>query len=545
METAEHNIGEPAENEELVETLVVSPLLEDASLHELAERLGYVYQKTLNPRLSTIDVTKTPINYLKKNLLAPLSLEEGLLTIATSDPLRRDEIDDIRRLLGARRTETVLSPPREIIRVLNQIFDQAHHSSDRFIQDLDEADEDRLPEDWNEVEDLMDSTSEAPIIRLVNYTIAQAVKNRASDIHIEPYQDELRVRYRIDGILYDYLSPPKRTHSAIVSRVKVMSNLNIAEKRLPQDGRVQIKIGGREIDIRVSIIPTFHGERIVLRLLDKRGGFLTLEELGFSEQRREVIDRIIHYPHGIVLVTGPTGSGKTTSLYAALSSINSSDKNIITVEDPIEYQLKGVGQIQVSPKIGLTFASGLRSILRHDPDVIMVGEIRDLETVQMAIQASLTGHLVFSTLHTNDAVGAMTRLVDMGVEPFLITSSLIAVIAQRLARSVCPHCSEKYQPPSAILQQIGLDLATTDGKQLVRGRGCDKCFNTGYRGRTGIFEILIVDDELRREILSGADSVTIGKMARDKGLVTLRDDGIQKALAGLTTLEEVLRVTQG
>jgi len=536
-----------SEKEEFVETLADNPAArEDESLHVMAERLGYVYQKSLDPRLGTIDASKTPINYLKKNLIAPLSLEDGLLTVATADPLKRDEVDDIRRLLGARKTKTILSPQREIIRVLNQLFDQAHHSSDRFIQDLGEAtDEDRLLDDWNEVEDLMDSTSEAPIIRLVNYIIAQAIKNRASDIHIEPYQDEIRVRYRIDGILYDYLSPPKRTHSAIISRVKVMSSLNIAEKRLPQDGRVQIKIGGREIDIRVSIIPTFHGERIVLRLLDKKGGYLTLEELGFNRQRQEVIERLIQNPHGIILVTGPTGSGKTTTLYAALSSINSADKNIITVEDPIEYQLKGVGQIQVAPKIGLTFAAGLRSILRHDPDVIMVGEIRDLDTVQIAIQASLTGHLVFSTLHTNDAVGAVTRLVDMGVEPFLITSSVIAVLAQRLARSVCPHCAEQYRPPRELLNQIGLDPDSTDGGRLLKGRGCDQCFNTGYRGRTGILEILTIDDDLRREILSGADSVTIGRMAREKGLMTLRDDGIQKALAGRTTLEEVLRVTQG
>jgi type II secretory ATPase GspE/PulE/Tfp pilus assembly ATPase PilB-like protein len=324
-----------------------------------------------------------------------------------------------------------------------------------------------------------------------------------------------------------------------------MAALNIAEKRLPQDGRIQIKIGGREIDIRVSIIPTFYGERIVLRLLDKKGGFLTLEELGLNRQQQETMQSLIEKPHGIILVTGPTGSGKTTTLYAALSGINSADKNIITVEDPIEYQLRGVGQIQVAPKIGLTFASGLRSILRHDPDVIMVGEIRDLETVEIAIQSSLTGHLVFSTLHTNDAVGAMTRLVDMNVEPFLITSSVIAVVAQRLARRVCTFCKEAYTPPPAFLKKFGIDANVLGKGEFVRGKGCDHCFNTGYQGRSGIFEILVMDDDFRRKVLAGADAVELLQLAREKGFTTLREDGINRALAGITTLEEVLRVTQG
>ena len=521
-------------------------LSEDDALAAIAESIGYPFEPVLAHKLHTIDAAKTPINYLKKNFLAPLAIEDGFLEVATADPLNREAVDDLKHLLGARRVRTVVTSKREVVKILNQLYDQSQHTGERFIEELDEnSDDEKMVGEWSEVEDLMDSTSEAPAIRLVNYVLAQAVKNRASDIHIEPYQDDIRVRYRIDGILYDYLSPPKRLHSSIVSRVKVMAALNIAEKRLPQDGRIQIKIGGREIDIRVSIIPTFYGERIVLRLLDKKGGFLTLEELGLSQEQQDTMQSLIEKTHGIILVTGPTGSGKTTTLYAALSGINSADKNIITVEDPIEYQLRGVGQIQVAPKIGLTFASGLRSILRHDPDVIMVGEIRDLETVEIAIQSSLTGHLVFSTLHTNDAVGAMTRLIDMNVEPFLITSSVIAVVAQRLARRVCSFCKEVYTPPPSFLKKFGIDANVFGKGQFVRGKGCDHCFNTGYQGRTGIFEMLVMDDDMRRKVVAGADAVDLLHLAREKGFATMREDGIRRAMAGVTTLEEVLRVTQG
>ncbi len=519
-------------------------LTEDAALETTARCLGYPYSAVLHPELASVDASKTPINYLKKNLLVPISLRGDTLTVATCDPFNREAVDDLRGIYQVRHIETLLAPRREVVRVLNQFYEQAQHSSEQFREELDEESSgSTLIEELSVVEDLMDSTSEAPAIRLVNYLLSQAVKSRASDIHIEPYQDDLRIRFRIDGILYDFFSPPKRLHPSIVSRLKVMSDLNIAEKRLPQDGRIQIKIGGREVDIRVSVIPTFYGERIVLRLLDKRGGFLTLEELGLEERRRTLLKHLIETPYGIILLTGPTGSGKTTSLYAMLSSINTSERNIITVEDPIEYQLHGVGQIQVAPKVGLTFASGLRSILRHDPDVIMVGEIRDRETVEIAIQASLTGHMVLSTLHTNDAVSSVTRLIDMGVEPFLITSSLIAVIAQRLARCVCPHCGEEYDPPHEVLERMGIDRKKIEGARFRKGRGCSECFQTGYRGRMGIFEVLPIDDEIRRTILAGADSVEITALARSKGFMTLREDGIHRAMKGLITLEEIIRVT--
>ena len=519
---------------------------EEDALKAVAAGIGYRFEVALNPKLHTIDATKVPINYLKKNLITPLSFENDILEIATSAPFNREAVDDLRRILGARRTTTVLSPAREVVRVLNQLYDQAQHSSEQFIEELDDSEtSDKVLEELSDVEDLMDSTSEAPAIRLVNYALAQAIKNRASDIHIEPYRDDMRVRYRIDGMLYDFLSPPKRLHSSIVSRIKVMASLNIAENRLPQDGRIQIKIGGREIDIRVSVIPTFHGERIVLRLLDKKGGILSLDELGLGAEQQKIIVNLIQNPHGIILVTGPTGSGKTTSLYAALSSINANDKNIITIEDPIEYQLHGIGQIQVSPKIGLTFASGLRSILRHDPDIIMVGEIRDIDTVRIAVQASLTGHLVFSTLHTNNAVGAVTRLIDMGVEPFLITSSLTAVVAQRLVRKVCPHCQEEYRPPAELIERLGIKEEVVSNGRFALGVGCDHCFNTGYMGRVGIFEVFVLDDSVRRKVLAGADSVEISKTAKRNGLITLREDGIRRAGDGVTTLDEVLRIAHG
>jgi general secretion pathway protein E len=375
--------------------------------------------------------------------------------------------------------------------------------------------------------------------------IFQAVKDRASDIHIEPYERDLHVRFRIDGILYDILSPPKRFHPVIISRVKVMAGLNIAEKRLPQDGRIRIRLAGKDIDIRVSIVPTAHGERVVLRLLDRATTLLHLEDLGLTGAKLETVNRLIRQSHGIILVTGPTGSGKTTTLYACLSKINTVDKNIITIEDPVEYQLKGVGQIQVNPKIDLTFASGLRSVLRQDPDVIMVGEIRDVETAEIAIQAALTGHLVFSTLHTNDSFGAMTRLLDMGIEPFLVSSSVIAVMAQRLVRRVCEHCRVSYRPTREEIEEIGITPQQLGGRELYKqGPGCAQCKGKGYRGRTGIHELLVVDDEIRSLVMKNADAASIRRTATAHGMNTLRQDGADKVLAGITTVEEVLRVTQ-
>jgi general secretion pathway protein E len=397
----------------------------------------------------------------------------------------------------------------------------------------------------SEPRDLLEADDAAPIIKLVNGLLSQAVKDRASDIHIEVFEEELVVRFRVDGMLYDVLSPPKRFHPAITSRVKVMSGLNIAEKRLPQDGRIRVRIAGRDIDIRVSVIPTAFGERIVLRLLDRAQALVdvNLDRLGFSGDNLRKIDRLIRQSHGIILATGPTGSGKTTTLYACLSRINSPDKNIITIEDPIEYQLHGVGQMQVSPKIDLTFANGLRSILRQDPDVIMVGEIRDSETAEIAIQSALTGHLVFSTLHTNDSFGALTRLVDMGIEPFLVSSSVMAVLAQRLVRVLCPDCRETYLPSGSELNRIGLSSADCSGP-IYRARGCRACRNTGYRGRSAVHELMIVDDDVRELVMKKADASSIRRACTSKGMKVLRQDGAERVMAGRTTIEELLRVTQ-
>jgi general secretion pathway protein E len=387
--------------------------------------------------------------------------------------------------------------------------------------------------------DLLELTEEAPIIKLLNAVLLQAVKERASDIHFEPYEKELDIRLRIDGVLHKVLSPPKIIQDALISRIKIMSRLDIAEKRLPQDGRIRLLLGGRDIDIRVSVIPTSHGERAVLRLLDRKQGLLGLWEVGFSKDDAKTLEEHLQRPNGIILVTGPTGSGKTTTLYAALNRIHTEEKNIITVEDPIEYQLKGVGQIQVNPKIGLTFASGLRSILRQDPDVIMVGEIRDLQTAEIAMQASLTGHLVLSTLHTNDAPSALVRLIDMGIEPFLVASSLTVVFAQRLVRTICPHCKVSYKPSDVELSYFS-DLP----EFLYRGKGCEKCKQMGYLGRSGIFELLAIDNVIRPMITEKIDSQSIKNYAVSNGMKTLRQDGIEKVISGITTLEEVLRVTQ-
>jgi general secretion pathway protein E len=388
----------------------------------------------------------------------------------------------------------------------------------------------------------IEGDDEAPIIRLVNSLMSQAVKDRASDIHVEPFERELVVRFRIDGILYEIIKPPKRFQNSIISRLKIMAGLNIAEKRLPQDGRIRLKVAGKDFDIRVSSVPTGYGERIVMRLLDRSSVLKALDEIGFSDYNLKAINQIINSSHGIFLVSGPTGSGKTSTLYACLSKINRPELNILTIEDPVEYQLPGVGQVQVNTKIDLTFANGLRAFLRQDPDVIMVGEIRDRTTAEIAIQASLTGHLVFSTVHTNDAPGAITRLVDMQVEPFLVASSLMAVLAQRLVRTICPECKEAYVPTAIELQELGLDSKTTP--HLWRGKGCSTCQNTGYLGRQGIFELMLVEENIRQLILQNADSATIKNKAREQGMVTLREDGAHKVKMGITTVEEVTRVTR-
>jgi general secretion pathway protein E len=484
-----------------------------------------------------------PINFAKRSQLLPIRREEGSVVVAVADPRALGPIDDLRVLLH-KPICVVVAPSDVIVDRINRVYDEAVRTASDMMDGLEREPLDALTE-TEDLIDLIDVDDEAPIIRLINSLLSQAVKDRASDIHIEPFERELAVRFRIDGVLYDIVKPPKRFQPVIISRVKIMADLNIAEKRLPQDGRIRIKLAGKDVDIRVSTVPTAHGERVVMRLLDRSSTILQLDELGLVGPKLGLVDQLIRQSHGIVLVTGPTGSGKTTTLYAALSRINTTDKNIITIEDPIEYQLQGVGQIQVNPKIELTFAGGLRSVLRQDPDVIMVGEIRDSETAKISIQAALTGHLVFSTLHTNDSCAAVTRLLDMGIEPFLVSSSLVAVMAQRLVRCVCPTCRVPYRPPMEELRQLGLSLDRLENATVYRtGEGCDVCKRTGYKGRLGIHELLVIDDDVRNLIMKAADSSSIRRAAASRGMTTLREDGAEKLLAGLTTVEEILRVTQ-
>ncbi|MBI2014227.1 MAG: type II secretion system ATPase GspE [Candidatus Rokubacteria bacterium] len=476
--------------------------------------------------------------YLRQYAVCPVSVEGGVLTVATAEPLNPVVADDLRQSTGLA-VKVVVSPADAILEAIDRTYDGAASPLQRIVEGMEDE---RGAEGEEDVNQLRDMAFEAPVVRLVNLLIENAIGAEASDIHIEPFEDTLRIRYRLDGILFDQEAPPRRLQAAVTSRVKLMAEMNIAERRLPQDGRIRVTLRGRRVDIRVSTIPTVHGESIVMRLLDRQSVFLSLEKLGFASGMLARFEALIKRPHGIILVTGPTGSGKTTTLYGALDKINSPDRKIITVEDPVEDQLKGVNQIPVKPKIGLTFATGLRHIVRQDPDVILIGEIRDLETAEIAIQASLTGHLVFSTLHTNDAPGAITRLQDMGVEPYLVASTLEAVLAQRLVRRICAACRVPDAPSAADLSALGLEVAA--GTTLWRGRGCDECRGTGYRGRTGIYELFAVTEEARSLILRRAPSRDIRRVAVEGGMVTLRLDGWAKACEGVTTVEEILRVTQ-
>ncbi len=545
-EGLEGGLAAQAENGERLGQILVQQkkITERELLDALALQLQLEVMESIDDKELRFDlVEQLPIQYLKKHLIFPFQSEDGSLRMAVNDPLDLEVLDDLRILYGMDEIKPVLVPAKEIISAINRTYGQANDTAEQIIQDLDQGgDSHHLFAELEEGEDLLDETSEAPIIKLVNHIFAQAVRNQASDIHIEPYQQHLQVRFRLDGVLHNVLSPPRRLHAAIVSRIKVMARLDIAEKRLPQDGRMEVKIGDRLVDVRVSCLPTAFGERVVLRLLEKSGKLLSLEEIGLSPAALAEMKRLLQLSHGIILVTGPTGSGKTTSLYAALSYINSPDKNILTIEDPIEYQLDGIGQMQVNPKINLTFANGLRSMVRQDPDVILVGEIRDRETAEIAIHAALTGHLVFSTLHTNDAASAVTRLTDMGIEPFLVSSAVQAIIAQRLVRVLCPHCKEAYEPDEAQWAEVGLRKEASG--PIFRTNGCEKCLETGYRGRTGIYEFLRMSEEIKGLVLRTSDSNQISKAARAEGMVNLRQDGILKVTEGKTTISEVLRVTQ-
>lgn len=487
-------------------------------------------------------LTTVPIAYAKENLAVPLEIEGQTIRLAVADPNNNSIFNDLSVLTGCRIIPCLASPDK-LLRAINQGYETLSDGGDsNAMSDIDAGDADLdapVP-----MEDLLDTSDEAPIIRFVNSLVTQAYRQRASDIHIEPFETETLVRYRVDGILYEVQRPPVRALPNIVSRIKIMANLDIAEKRLPQDGRFSVRIAGRQVDVRVSTLPTAFGERVVLRLLDKSSEVLTLEDIGIDPEALPRIDKMIHKSYGIFLVTGPTGAGKTTTLYSALSKINSRKQNIITVEDPIEYQLSGVGQIQVNPKIDLTFAQGLRSILRQDPDVIMVGEIRDGETAKIAVQAALTGHLVFSTLHTNDSAGALARLVEMGVEPFLAASALVGVLAQRLVRTICPDCKISYTPDEKLLAELTEGAALPAEASFYRGRGCSNCMEVGYLGRTGLYELLEVTDPIRHLVTDNADAATIRQQAIKMGMRTLRQAGLAKVLAGETTVEEVLRVTQ-
>ena len=523
---------------------------EEQVLKALATQLELPYQMKLGADEIAPDLIElVPINFAKSARLMPLRREgegrDATVIVALSDPLDTSAIDNVRLLLNAS-INPLLVPAQAILDCINSVYDRAKNEAEQLVDDLEAGDLDTVAHELEEPQDLLDSSDEAPIIRLVNSLLFRAAKERASDIHIEPQERDICVRFRVDGVLQEVIRPPKRFQNSIISRVKIMGGLNIAEKRLPQDGRIRVKLAGRDIDIRLSTTPTVYGERSVLRLLDKSTVLLDLAEIGMDPAQLTRMDSLIHKSHGIVLVTGPTGSGKTTTLYAALSKINRPDLNIMTIEDPVEYQLKGISQTPVNPKIELTFANGLRSFLRQDPDVIMVGEIRDLETAEIAIQASLTGHLVFSTVHTNDAAGAVTRLVDMGVEPFLVASSLMGVLAQRLVRTLCKECRDAYRPTDEELKEIGITQkeVAASGGLLYRPVGCEACNNTGYRGRLGIYEMMPMDDDIRQLILKNVDSGTIKKQAVAKGMSTLMDDGALKVLRGVTSIAEVLSVTQ-
>jgi general secretion pathway protein E len=512
------------------------------------------------PRPEEIDTTlieRLPVAFAKQHKLMPIRREgDDRVVVAICDPLAVHALDDVRSLVGLE-PAPILASSERLLELINKVYARLKTGVDLEEQKSTEGDE--FGGDAEELVDILDLTDEAPIIRWVNSLMFQAVKERASDIHVEPNEKDVAVRFRIDGVLREHKRANRQYMPSILSRVKIMAGLNIAEKRLPQDGRIRRKIAGKDIDMRVATAPTANGERVTIRLLDRSSVQLGLADIGFAGDHQDAMESLIQRPHGIILVAGPTGSGKTTTLYSCLARINSPDLNILTVEDPVEYQLEGISQTQVNAKIDLTFASGLRSFLRHDPDVIMVGEIRDRETAEIAIQASLTGHLVFSTVHTNDAAGAITRLVDMGVQPFLVASSVLALLAQRLVRRVCPTCRVLYSPTAEELTTLGVDvdafhrgavpIPALKGKvelprgKVFRAKGCPSCLDTGYTGRAGIYELLLMSDDVRSLALKNSDSTAVKRAAQNRGMRTLRQDGALKVLAGITTIEEVLMVT--
>jgi general secretion pathway protein E len=480
--------------------------------------------------------------FMRYNLLLPLEKQEGRLTVAMARPDDFNTIEAVRMATGLE-VEAMLGREDDILETIQRLYGDGTSFMERIVSEIGGEEGTGADSGEENVELLRDMASEAPVIRLVNLIISKAINMRASDIHLEPFENRFRIRYRIDGVLHDQEAPPRRLQAAVISRIKIMAKMDIAERRLPQDGRIKLMVDGKEVDFRISTIPTLFGESVVMRILDRTSVILDLEQLGYPQRIRQTYEHLIQKPYGMILVTGPTGSGKTTTLYASLERINTPDKKIITVEDPVEYQLQGVNQIQVKPQIGLTFASGLRSIVRQDPDVILIGEIRDMETAEIAVQSALTGHLVFSTLHTNDAAGAVTRLLEMGVEDYLLSSCLLAIMAQRLVRVLCPLCKKETTVDSSLLRELDMDPGQGGLVKVFEPRGCEACDHTGFKGRTGIYELLPVTPQISHLILSRATASQIKKAAMEEGMKTLRQDGLDKVRQGITSISELIRVT--
>lgn len=536
-----------AKDQKLGEILVEQDFVsEDDMLKALAYQLDLRYYDRIP--INDIDpslVDNIPLQFCKENMIVPIARDDFNVTVAVADPLNIYPLDDLRLILSTN-IIMVVSSPQVITNAINRVYERSNDASQKALDELSVPAEGGDEDLEESARDLLESSDdEKPIIRLVNSLLARAVKERASDIHIEPYENEVVVRFRVDGSLRDTMKVPKRAHGSLSSRIKIIGKLNIAEKRVPQDGRIGIKVAGKDIDVRLSVLPTAHGERIVMRLLDKSSGAKRLSEMGLPSKLHDTWVNLVNQKHGVILVTGPTGSGKSTLLYASIIEINTIDVNILTIEDPVEYKLAGIGQVEVKSKIGMTFASGLRSILRQDPDVVMIGEIRDKETAQIAIQASMTGHLVLSTLHTNDTATAVTRLMDFDIEPFKVASALLGVMATRLMKELCNNCKEPYTPNEAELHVLGCKLEDLKGGVIYRkGMGCENCANVGYAGRIGVHELLVFDDDLKALIAQTQDGNKIKKMALDKGMQTLRDSSLQKVRSGLTSLEEAFHATQ-
>lgn len=523
----------------LIDKQLVTP---EAIARAYATYAHVPYIEKITEKMADLELlAKIPLKFLRDNGVIPVMFE-GTMVIVTSSPLRYQPIDELNLLLGGG-LPIAVATEKTILDAINRFYPL--EGTKQMMEELEEEQDKELGNvDFEGIDekDILAMASEAPIIKLVNHMLYQAAKQGASDIHIEPYEKELRVRYRIDGMMHQVMAPPKRIQGALISRIKIMANLNIAEKRIPQDGRIDIKVAGKPIDIRVSILPTVFGERVVMRLLDKSRSFGKLTDVGLSERDYKVLVSSIKKPNGIIYVTGPTGSGKTTTLYCVLGELNTPDVNIVTVEDPVEYQMAGIGQVAVKDKIGLTFAAALRSILRQDPDIVMIGETRDAETAQIAIQAALTGHLVLSTLHTNNAPASITRLLDMGVEPFLIASSVVLIMAQRLVRTLCPKCKTVYQPSKDLLASVGLTEKDAQAITFYKPVGCEECNNTGYKGRLAVFELMEMTPEIAKLTMERANTMVLRQQAVKDGMTLLLQDGLRKIKEGLTTIDEVLGV---